>query len=411
MGWPAISVLALPNLEFAYQMAACAVSTFALTIAELHSVLNLPLLGMQVIIAAWVFALGSCFGSFLNVVIYRLPAGLSLGRPKSRCPRCETPLAARDNIPIFGWLILRGRCRYCGLPIAARYPIVETTCGIVFLVLLFGELVRGGANLPLRDPDHFHVNSGFWLVWFMKWDLAGLYLYHCFLTITVLAVCMIGFDRHLPVSRLRQFAVFVGLLCGTMWPELRPVPAWPFPQSLEQMHWGFVWTDPLISPGAKYWTGVTLTGLLDGLAGLAVGAFIGWLVVWQLHGQSESETRTSVLAIRDGFVLAGVFLGWQAVGMLAVVAIPLLFVTAFVDNSLTGDRLMRRAAPCFFGLLLAFIVSWQFLHDAKWMIGIVGWSFSPWNWRVDWLLTFGTLAIIATIGRLAIAPAKTSEAA
>ncbi|MCR9202860.1 MAG: prepilin peptidase, partial [Planctomycetaceae bacterium] len=129
---------------------------------------------MQVLIVAWIFILGACFGSFLNVVIYRLPAGMSLGRPKSRCPRCETPLSARDNVPILGWLMLRGKCRYCSLPIAPRYPLVELTCGAILLTLMFGELLNGAANLPVRHPDHFSLHSGFWLAWFAKWDLSGL---------------------------------------------------------------------------------------------------------------------------------------------------------------------------------------------------------------------------------------------
>lgn len=68
---------------------------------------------------------GLCLGSFLNVVIHRLPAGASLLRPGSHCPFCGRPVAARDNVPLLGWLLLRGRCRHCGARISARYPLVE----------------------------------------------------------------------------------------------------------------------------------------------------------------------------------------------------------------------------------------------------------------------------------------------
>ena len=147
-------------------------SNVELSVDQVHGLQHIPdtiwspglsMLGMQAMIAAWLFVLGACFGSSLNVVIYRLPAGMSLGKPKSRCPRCETPLSARDNIPVLGWMMLRGKCRYCSLPIAGRYPLIEATCGAVVLALLFGELLTGAANLPLRHPDHFHVNPGFWL--------------------------------------------------------------------------------------------------------------------------------------------------------------------------------------------------------------------------------------------------------
>jgi leader peptidase (prepilin peptidase)/N-methyltransferase len=88
----------------------------------------------------WVFFVGSCVGSFLNVVIYRLPAGLSLVSPGSRCPHCETPVRFYDNIPILSWLILRGRCRSCKAAIAVRYPLVELITGLLawFTWLKFG---------------------------------------------------------------------------------------------------------------------------------------------------------------------------------------------------------------------------------------------------------------------------------
>jgi len=75
--------------------------------------------------AAAAFVWGALWGSFINVVIYRLPLGLSLVHPPSRCPGCETPIRAIDNIPIFGWVLRRGRCVACEAPIAIRYPVVE----------------------------------------------------------------------------------------------------------------------------------------------------------------------------------------------------------------------------------------------------------------------------------------------
>jgi leader peptidase (prepilin peptidase) / N-methyltransferase len=87
-----------------------------------------------------VFILGICVGSFLNVVIYRIPEGLSLLNPPSRCPQCQTRLKFYDNVPIFGWLWLKGRCRYCRHPIASRYPLIEAATGILFVAtfLAFG---------------------------------------------------------------------------------------------------------------------------------------------------------------------------------------------------------------------------------------------------------------------------------
>jgi len=77
-------------------------------------------------------AFGLIIGSFLNVVAHRLPARISLATPASHCPSCETPIKPYDNIPVLSWLILRGRCRSCAEPIAARYPLVEAGTAVLF---------------------------------------------------------------------------------------------------------------------------------------------------------------------------------------------------------------------------------------------------------------------------------------
>jgi leader peptidase (prepilin peptidase)/N-methyltransferase len=83
---------------------------------------------------------GLVFGSFLNVVVYRLPRGESFVRPGSRCPSCGKPVKPYDNVPVLSWLILRGRCRHCGEPISPRYPLVEALTGLLFaaVVLAYG---------------------------------------------------------------------------------------------------------------------------------------------------------------------------------------------------------------------------------------------------------------------------------
>ncbi len=83
------------------------------------------------------FTFGACIGSFLNVVVYRLPAGISLISPPSRCPNCLHGLGKTENVPVFGWLWLRGRCRWCKVKISSRYPIVEATTGIIFMLVFW----------------------------------------------------------------------------------------------------------------------------------------------------------------------------------------------------------------------------------------------------------------------------------
>lgn len=93
---------------------------------------------------------GLLIGSFLNVVVHRLPRGESLVRPGSRCPSCERAIAARDNLPVVSWLLLRGRCRHCGERISARYPAVELLTGISFAAVV---LARGAEDdLAMQLP-------------------------------------------------------------------------------------------------------------------------------------------------------------------------------------------------------------------------------------------------------------------
>ena len=117
---------------------------------------------MEWTIVIFLFVLGACVGSFLNVVVFRLmpvspevginevgPPDYSLRAmlmgvwydlkalvyPPSTCPNCNTRLAARDNIPVLGWILLKGKCRYCKTPISVQYPIIEALVGVLFVVM------------------------------------------------------------------------------------------------------------------------------------------------------------------------------------------------------------------------------------------------------------------------------------
>ena len=111
----------------------------------------------HLILASALFVVGASVGSFLNVCLHRIPLGLSVRRPASRCPKCGNGISARDNLPILGWLLLRGRCRSCREPISARYPLVEFACGALCSAAYGIDLVVSGT-----DP----VESGFalWMV-------------------------------------------------------------------------------------------------------------------------------------------------------------------------------------------------------------------------------------------------------
>ncbi len=110
-----------------------------------------PLL-VELLLSPWLriaaFVWGALWGSFANVVIYRLPNGLSVARPRSRCPSCETPIAWYDNVPILSYLLLRGRCRRCGEPVALRYLLVELLGGLLsfalFMLFVVTPMLEGG---------------------------------------------------------------------------------------------------------------------------------------------------------------------------------------------------------------------------------------------------------------------------
>jgi leader peptidase (prepilin peptidase)/N-methyltransferase len=103
---------------------------------------------------AGAFVTGAIVGSFLNVVGHRVPAGRSVVAGRSACPACGRPVRPRDNVPVLGWLLLRGRCRDCGAAIPATYALVEAGCGLALAALAVVEIVAwraAGSSLPLID--------------------------------------------------------------------------------------------------------------------------------------------------------------------------------------------------------------------------------------------------------------------
>jgi len=136
---------------------------------------------MTTLWAIYSFFVGACFGSFLNVCISRWPDGLSVVRPRSRCPNCGHQITAIENIPIFSWLALRGKCRGCGNPISFQYPLVEIVVGLVWMfaflqygltftaarVAIFITILIGIAVTDFKRyliPDGFTVFGLFWVL-------------------------------------------------------------------------------------------------------------------------------------------------------------------------------------------------------------------------------------------------------
>lgn len=108
---------------------------------------------MTPVLATLAGVLGLAVGSFLNVVVHRVPLGLSVVRPASACPRCRSAIRRRDNVPVLSWLLLRARCRDCGEPISARYPVVEAVTAVLFVLVV----VRMGEGLGWAVPAYLYL--------------------------------------------------------------------------------------------------------------------------------------------------------------------------------------------------------------------------------------------------------------
>jgi leader peptidase (prepilin peptidase)/N-methyltransferase len=196
--------------------------------------------------------LGLMIGSFLNVVIWRVPRHESIVRPPSHCPGCDAEIAPYDNVPVVSWLVLRGRCRHCGIRISARYPLVELACaGLwVAMALRFGAtwelpaylvLVSGLLALSIIDFDTFllpdrivYPLSATLVVLFglaaiadgagpdlVRALLGGLAAFGFFLTVHLIAPRGMGFgdvklsfSLGLALGWLSWGSVFVGLFLG-----------------------------------------------------------------------------------------------------------------------------------------------------------------------------------------------------
>ncbi len=127
---------------------------------------------IDILEAIYVFAVGACMGSFLNVCIGRWPEGLSIVKPRSRCTKCGHQIKATENIPLVSWLLLRGRCSGCGERISIQYPIVELLVGLLWLAafLQFGlsftafrvaVLATVLLGISITDAKHFLIPDGF----------------------------------------------------------------------------------------------------------------------------------------------------------------------------------------------------------------------------------------------------------
>ena len=272
-------------------------------------------------ILASLFVIGSVIGSFLNVCIYRTPQHEKLGRqlralwsPRSNCPGCHNEILFVDNIPVIGWLKLRGRCRFCKMRISPRYPLVELFNGLLFVAVYWFE-VPGGILASLADSSVYSVRGpqgfgGLSPLALMHWR----YAYHMVLLEALVVASFIDFDHKIIPDASTLPAMAVGVLGGWALGQVHLVPFWfqdpsllrtlqiVLPENLQ----------PLLSGSAVpgwIFRHPHLHGLLVSLIGLAAGGGIIWIVriigSWDLRQEAMGFGDVILMA------LIGSFLGWQ----------------------------------------------------------------------------------------------------
>jgi leader peptidase (prepilin peptidase)/N-methyltransferase len=165
----------------------------------------------HIIFIFFFFALGACVGSFLNVVVWRLPRNESLIRPPSHCPNCNHLLAWRDNIPVFGWIFLGGKCRYCRNPISPKYPIIEAITGLLFVgyYVCFFILQIGPCPQVFNSTTIFGTPAYRDLTIQEDWPI---YLLDMFLVSALLAASLIDAELFIIPPSIPWWAAGVGMV-------------------------------------------------------------------------------------------------------------------------------------------------------------------------------------------------------
>ncbi|AVQ73084.1 type 4 prepilin-like proteins leader peptide-processing enzyme [Microcystis aeruginosa NIES-2519] len=259
---------------------------------------------------AFVFTFGASVGSFLNVVIYRLPKGMSLVYPPSHCPKCHHRLGKSENIPVFGWLWLGGRCRCCKTPISVRYPAVEALTGLLFC-------------LVLGDFSFSWQTLGHWIL--LSW---------------LLALALIDFDTMTLPNSLTQSGLVLGIVFQTFlgWQNNQTV-IYLF-SAIASAVLG-VWLFDLIQWGGSFALGQQAMGGGDAKLAAMIGAWLGW--------QALIVTAFLACAIGAAIGMTGIFLGKMAKKQ-SIAFGPFLALGALM-SVFWSDKIISAYQSIFFPLL------------------------------------------------------------
>ncbi|HKD37323.1 MAG TPA: prepilin peptidase [Pirellulales bacterium] len=255
------------------------------------------------ILPVWLFALGGTIGSFLNVVVYRLPAGKSIVHPGSQCPACGHPIRWYHNLPIVSWLLLAGRCHDCKAKISIRYPIVEAIAAILFLALFFADVWLPVHASSLQSAPTPPPNG---------WDLAARYLGDVWLGCTLLCAALIEIDGRRVPRRIFWLAIAVAAVVAAALPTARAGVI---------LH---VFRQDVAAP--------SIGALADLLVGAVAGSLVG-LVIQAGLVKVENDRRAEDVMIPLGIdslsismASMGAFLGWAGAIVTGIAATILLLL-------------------------------------------------------------------------------------
>ncbi len=307
-------------------------------------------------IAFWAFGVGASIGSFLNVVAWRLPRGKSING-RSHCPYCDNAIPARDNLPVIGWILLRGRCRFCHLPIASRYPIVEAIVGLSLMLLGLTVLYRGRAFLPYAIPSW--GNNWPWRIAILDTAeyVALAYLYS--LGAILWAMALIRFDKHRVPRSLPMLGTWIICITLLAIPALQPLPWQVFvPETTVDQELMLK-----LNPKRQYWEATDRADvgmyLLLGACSATMASFLLGLATRGLnHADPDGPTEPGLAwDVFAGWWVAGLMLGWQTF----LGAVPLFLLIAVLIN-----RWLPRAD---WGACILFATAWT----VPWLV-----LFWPW---------------------------------
>ncbi|MCA9029514.1 MAG: prepilin peptidase [Planctomycetaceae bacterium] len=282
----------------------------------------------------FLFVLGAVIGSFLNVVILRTPSRYtlweqwtSLSENASHCPRCKSPIRWYDNIPIFGWLKLGGRCRDCKMRISFRYPLIELLNALLFVLVYWLEVPVGrSASLeasclytPL-GPWNYPGNG--WLS--PEWQIHIQYVFHMVLIESLLVASVIDFDHRIIPDITTTPATVFGILVSAVVARVHLAPVW-YQNSTLDRDFGLIvpeaWSSYLAPPdGAliddRTWIPHWIVDwpILHGLANSLAGLAMGYILIKLVREIGQRVLHREAMGAGDIYLMMtiGAFLGWQA---------------------------------------------------------------------------------------------------